>query len=352
MTILQPETFLELSGALALGYVLLVRDLKRRARALQLPAPPDAGSPEAPPTLAPARTPADDPAPGPRLEALARSHGRAAIPALAEALRHPDPVVAERAANLLGEIGGEAALAALLAADTEAPAGSPRAAPPEAPAAPEAPAEAGAASEAVARWFHTPFQAQPGEPLADPEGDASAPPAMRLYEPLARNDFRALHRYTPHDPRQLDEAAVAAALLKLAANHGEKPALRYFAVKNLARFQHPDIAESLLDLLEDPLPLVRYAAAEGLAVHGDQEAVSALVESLEDAEGSVRASAAHTLAVLGGDMAIRPLLSLRDDEDEVVRYAARRALEAIGERKKIGPLLRRAPNASRRRSAR
>lgn len=222
---------------------------------------------------------------------------------------------------------------------------APRSAPPATAPQPEAEEvpQGSWAPQSLQEAFETPFSrpagGPPDRPVAEDEGLL---PVLKLYEPLARNDFKALHRYCPHDPRDLDEEGLAEVLLRLIEDRSAKPALRYFALKNLVRFRHRDIAETLEDMLADPLPLVRYAAADALAVHGNEGAVALLVEALEDVEGSVRASAAHTLAVLGGDMAIRPLLSLRDDPDEVVRYAARRALDAIGKRKKITKLLKQA----------
>lgn len=327
-----------------------------------LPRPTEAARPG--PIADPALTPSPDGPPAPEppealtrvtvdsLRLLVQREGRGAVPALSEALGSPSAEVAQAAANLLGQVGGPEALAALLQADqgvrpvkelpgsrsawgtpeldTEAPSPAPR----------ESLRPAGGAAGRVRRFFQTPFQ-RPVEPPPSPE-EETVPPALRLFEPLARQDFRALHRYSPHDPRELDEKDLAQALIQLVENPEEKPALRYFATKNLVRFRHPDIRECLLDQLKAPLPLIRYAAADALAVHGDSEAVPHLVEALGDPEGSVRASAAHTLAVLGGDQAIRPLLGLREDADEVVRYAARRALDAIGKRKKISSLLRRA----------
>lgn len=391
LNILHAETFLELSGLLFLGYVLLARELQRRAVefvALQ----PDQGS-EVLPESAPEDQPQAEtgvasevpqvpvrlvapPPPSPaqeieRLRLLARERGQGAVPELARALRNPSPQVAEAAANMLGQIGGRTALLALMAADRGESEGeilaaasfpeatptweaarprSPLPSPPPSPVlvAPPEPESSSEESEEAEEWEPAGWSPEGGRGTSgEPKGDEPPPPpALRLYEPLARNGFRALHRYSPHDLLDLSEAEVAEVLMGLAKNRAEKPALRYFAIKNLVRFEHPDIRETLLDLLTDILPLVRYACAEALSLKGNSDSVPALVEALEDSEASVRASAAHTLAALGGDIAIRPLLGLRDDEDEVVRYAARRALEAIGKRKKIGALLLRRASVS------
>lgn len=377
------SVFLELSGVLFTAYVVLARQNREAVRSqrevggsfwadleaaaaepLELAPPAYAREPlPAPPVRRPARPASATPSPAARqvtpqaLRRLVDEEGEAAVPTLARALRSPDPAVGEAAANLLGEIGGSAALQALLEADSPiedlpAPSARPtrRATSRPATRAPnpapipevEEPPPGSWAPQSLHEAFETPFSRPAGSrPEVDP-GDEGVLPVLKLYEPLARNDFRALHRYCPHDPRDLDEEGLTEVLLRLVEDRTAKPALRYFAVKNLVRFRHRDIAETLEDMLADPLPLVRYAAADALAVHGDEGAVALLVEALEDSEGSVRASAAHTLAVLGGDMAIRPLLSLRDDPDEVVRYAARRALDAIGKRKKITRLLKQA----------
>jgi hypothetical protein len=364
------SVFLELSGVLFTAYVVLARRNREAARSqleggdglwAELESPRAAAAefpvreraPRAPSAdhVAPRPPPSHTPA---SLRRLVDQLGQGAVPELAEALRCPDPKVGEAAANLLGELGGPAALRALLDADTptqdlDAP-GPPLAArrptrtatpAPPAPSEPEG-APGSWAPQSLKEALETPFARPAGDKPAPEAEEEAVLPVLKLYEPLARNDFRALHRYCPHDPRDLDEEGLAEVLLRLVEDRSAKPALRYFSLKNLVRFRHRDIAETLEDMLADPLPLVRYAAADALAVHGDEGAVALLVEALEDPEGSVRASAAHTLAVLGGDMAIRPLLSLRDDPDEVVRYAARRALDAIGKRKKITRLLKQA----------
>lgn len=344
MFLFDPSTFLEASGAALVAYVVLVRGLKERALA-RLDANAEEDATGAPDALDQRTQPAiQDPAHDLRvgslsvrlaaMEATATARGPQAVPALAALLTDPTPEVAEHAANLLGRIGGREALLALLAAD-QAP--QPVAASPPPPTA--STSEETASPPAPAGLDLT---AAEGDQLPEDDQDAPGRACLRLLEPLTRSGFRPLHRYTPHDPRDLNEAELAAALLALARNVGEKGALRYFAVQNLAKFRHPDIGETLRDLLSDPTALVRYAAAECLTTHGDADAVPALVAALSDPEGNVRASAAHTLAALGGDQAIRPLLGLRDDPDEVVRYAARRALAQIGKRKKMGSLLRRA----------
>ncbi len=375
--VISAGAFIEFSGLLFITYVAMARKSRGKAlarlddqgfdlsalAATQPLTPTENGyrlaEPEAPVGPAPraplplqAASPSDD-APPPSapwsedaiedLEKLAQQKGEGAIPALAKALRSSDPRLAETAANLLGEIGGSQALQALLAVDT--PSNSKEGLEQLEAIASRSdpnPAQAGWVQSTMEEAFQTPFQNPIPTTKPEVEESPSSLPAMRLFEPLSRNDFRALHRYCPHDPRELDEGELAAVLLRLTENRSEKAALRYFATKNLVRFRHRDIQETLLDLLSDPLPLVRYAAADALAVHGDMETVPFLVEALGDPEGSVRASAAHTLAVLGDDIAIRPLLDLREDEDEVVRYAARRALEAIGRRKKISALIRQA----------
>lgn len=324
MSPLDPRTFVELSAGLCLAYVVLawrLKDAARRVRALgdrdedRRGDPLPLAAPPARPAL-PAGLAAGDL--DSRLETmrdLAEERGPDAVPFLAALLLDEVAEVATEAANLLGSIGGPEALRALLEADGAA---SPVPAPaPEAPAEPEAPEEA----------------------RLPPPAPAPSAGAAGLSDPLRKAGYRALHRYTPHDPEGLDDPALIGVLLALARASDEPPALRYYALRDLAPYDHPDIPETLLDLLEDPLPLIRYSAAEQLGVHGDADAVPALVEALEDPVGNVRASAAHTLATLGGDIAIRPLLSLRDDPDEVVRYAARRALDAIGKRKRIGGLL-------------
>jgi HEAT repeat protein len=255
------------------------------------------------------------------LEELDRGATPESVAAAGRLLGDPVPEVAEAAANALGRIGGQQALSLLLDADAGVQLPMPTASREGPPLLVSVPAPA-------------------DEDSLPPEDTGR--PALRLSDPLSRSGYRALHRYTPHDPLSLEEPELVAALLALVTNKAERSAARYFGIRNLTRYQHPDIQDTLRDLLRDPLPLVRYAAAESLTTHGDADSVADLVACLEDPEANVRASAAHTLAALGGDMAIRPLLELRDDEDEVVRYAACRALDAIGKRKKIGALLRQA----------
>lgn len=166
-------------------------------------------------------------------------------------------------------------------------------------------------------------------------------PTLKLFEPLARNGFRALHRYTPHDPRELTEEELVQALLALVTNPSESPSLRHFGIKNLTRFPHPEVTPVLIDLLRDPLPVVRYAAAESLGSHGGKEALPHLLACLDDPEGTVRASAVHTLSQIGNSDLIRPFLKLRQDPDELVRAAVERALREVGHRRKMGALFRR-----------
>ncbi len=341
-------TFLAGSGLLLAAYLWLTRELRpaaRRRRPLFEGGPgteiPDEGTALAEIARASTRAPLWEGDPDEqirRLKRIAGERGEDAVPLLAARLGDPVPEIAAAAAECLAGIGGAAALSALLSADGKAAAIQDRR-PGRLPVA-----EAPAGDYDLER-----LDAAPGAPppsatdsnraAGRSQGPARGAAAHRLPEPLAKSGYRALHRYTPHDPETLTEAELVRVLTAMAGSAEERPALRYYALRSLDAFRATGIGESLVDLLSDPLPLVRYAAAESLATHGDGDSVPWLVGALSDPEPNVRASAAHSLAVLGGDRAIRPLLDLRDDPDPTVRYAVRRALEEIGRRKKMGNLL-------------
>jgi HEAT repeat protein len=99
--------------------------------------------------------------------------------------------------------------------------------------------------------------------------------------------------------------------------------LRAVAARSLGILGFSEMAEKLLDLLDDPVAEVRWTAALVLGRLGDRKAVGPLMERLSDINAEVRRQAALSLGYLGDRRAYEALTRLaRDEESETVQAAA------------------------------
>jgi len=91
--------------------------------------------------------------------------------------------------------------------------------------------------------------------------------------------------------------------------------------------------ETLMEMLKDPNPGVRYSAVYAIAELGlaAKPAIAALMQSLQDEDSSVRARAAHALGKIGpvASKAVPALEALLADEDSRVRSSASWAILKI-----------------------
>ncbi len=209
--------------------------------------------------------------PGPETIGLAFLSARAlqavggpAVPALLEALRHPDPLIRRRSAEVLGRIGDRSAVEALIAALADGDQGV-----------------RSAAAEALGSL-----------------GDRRALPALK----------EALQGDLPFDLTLLLPAAASfgdPAIAPLAAanvtHHDSR--VRLAAIEILIRLQDPSAHGILLEALGDSCAGVAVAAAREFTARPDPRAVPRLVAALRSRDDRVRYYAAGALRACGAGVA-------------------------------------------------
>jgi HEAT repeat protein len=265
----------------------------------------------------------------PALDAVGRSGDRLAVDALARLLAHEDPEVSAAAANALGRIGDERALAHLY--------------------------------ESAERLEHEIARLGPG-----PEAEAEAPPPAAASGPALRpaparppeeddlvwpNRARGRKLLEQHAKPGPERASRLLALAALAADREAPVEYRYFALKNLeltlpgfdfaalapggAPEHEPDesgarVVTELAVLLGDADPSIRYAAIGVLESCPLPEVVRYVEGATSDPNRYVRARACLALALVAPGRARKHLFALLSDPDDQVRRAARRALDEMG----------------------
>ena len=164
-------------------------------------------------------------------------------------------------------------------------------------------------------------------------------PLQKLLPPLRENSFKAIDHHTPYNLEKLTEDQIIDLLLKIASEESETTSIRYYAVKNLAYFNRPELSRETAPLLGANEPAIRFAAADTIARIGGADAASELIKALHDENPYVRSSAASGLAVLGDDRSLAPLIKLCKDSDEIVRFSAERSLHSLSKNKEITNLI-------------
>lgn len=112
---------------------------------------------------------------------------------------------------------------------------------------------------------------------------------------------------------------------------------RWWGVRAVAAFDHPDVVHLLIGAMHDERPAVRQAAMLGLRLHPSAEAVPALARALEDRDRLTAHLASDALAACGED-ALETLSRALRSPLSSVRMEAARALAGI-DHPRVIPLL-------------
>jgi HEAT repeat protein len=242
----------------------------------------------------------------PALDALARIRDPAVAPRVVPLLK--DPLVGEQAAEVLGQIGDEDAVAPLvlvLDRDDAAVAGV-----------------VDALAAIRRRYLEELGVAGHIEDLV--RRSISPTGAQRIIDAAARSTDASLKNLITV-LGWLRGPAVERALthmLGAAAVHQE-------LIEAIVRFGSP-MVDRLIDQLRDGDVATRRAAVIALGHIGDARAVPALIDLIEQDDRELLVAAAGALARLGDGRAFDPLIGLLDDPDLPVRHAAIGALNSIG----------------------
>ncbi|MBI4777442.1 HEAT repeat domain-containing protein [Candidatus Desantisbacteria bacterium] len=152
-----------------------------------------------------------------------------------------------------------------------------------------------------------------------------------------------------NDPDNEVRRAVAIALGDLGDLRAFKPLqrrlndsdsdVREAAVIALGNLGNIESFESIVSKSNDPDWRVREAVAIALSKVGGARSFDPLFEMLSDADSDVRKAVAKALGMLGIKKAIEPLLDKLNDSDWWVREAAANALSGFGDPRTLAPLL-------------
>jgi len=242
----------------------------------------------------------------PALDALARIHDPAVAHRIVPLLR--DELVGDQAAEALGQIGDEDAVAPLVAA-LERP-----------------DASASSIVDALAsihRRYSEMFGG--GAQIEDlVRRSVSATAAKRMIDAAGRASGDSLRHFVLV-LGWLRGAAVERALTHMLGT----PAVQHELIEAIVRFGAPMVDVLVEQLGRDDLD-TRRAAVTALGRIGDARAVPALIALLDGGDRELMVPVAGALARLGDPRAFEPLVRLLGDEDLPVRHAAIGALNSIG----------------------
>lgn len=243
----------------------------------------------------------------PALEALSRINDSAVAPRLVPLLA--DELVGGQAAEALGQIGDEEAVAPLLAA-LDRPHTSP--------------ASIVDALNGIHRRYAEMFSGGPAHIEALVRASISIEGAQRVIEAAPRASGASLRHFATM-LGWLRGAAVERALARLVGTPGAQGEL----LEAIVRFGAP-MVDRLIEQLHSEDVKTRRVAATALGRIGDARAVEPLVALLDDDDRELLTVAAGALARLGDRRAFEALLRLIGDRDLAVRQAAIGALNSIG----------------------
>jgi HEAT repeat protein len=242
----------------------------------------------------------------PALEALARIHDPAVAPRLVPLLA--DELVGDQAAEALGQIGDEDAVAPLAAA-LDRPGASV--------------ASIVDALATIHRHYGDMFGS--GAQIEDLLRRTISPNgAQRIVDAAARASGAALRQFVVVLGWLRGPGVERALTLMLG-----RPAIQKELIAAIVRFGAP-MVEVLIEQLAHEDVETRRAAVTALGHIGDARAVPALVALLDNGDRDLFVPVAGALARLGDGRAFDPLVRLLGDEDLKVRHAAIGALNSIG----------------------
>ena len=144
-------------------------------------------------------------------------------------------------------------------------------------------------------------------------------------------------------------SAAANALGKIGNNRAVEPLIavlsdselevRNAAARTLGQINNNRAVEPLITLLSDSEAEARIAAATALGQINSDRAIEPLITLLGDSEAYVRIAATTALGQINNDRAVEPLISLLSDSEAYVRSAAARALGQINNHLAVEPLI-------------
>ena len=242
----------------------------------------------------------------PALDALARINDSSVAPRIVPLLR--DELVGDQAAEALGQIGDEEAVAPLVAA-LDRPDASP--------------SSIVDALAAIHRRYGERFDG--GAQIEDVvRRSVSAAAAQRLIDAAARASGPSLKNFVVV-LGWLRGAAVEGALTHMLGT----PAVQHELVEAIVRFGAPMVDVLVEQLGRNDLD-TRRAAVAALGHIGDTRAVPALIGLLDEGDRELLVPVAGALARLGDGRAFEPLIRLLGDDELAVRHGAIGALNSIG----------------------
>ena len=119
--------------------------------------------------------------------------------------------------------------------------------------------------------------------------------------------------------------------------HAQEPNVRWWAVRTLAQFENPGVAELLQSALQDPDLSVRQCAALALRHQPATKPIPDLISLLGD-EDPLLARLAGDALIANGESAVPALLEVMEKGPQAARLGAVRALALIGDERSIPAL--------------
>ncbi len=126
-----------------------------------------------------------------------------------------------------------------------------------------------------------------------------------------------------------------AALQKLHAH--PEPETRWWVVRSLAEFNHPDVPDLLRKSLADPDPWVRQCAALALRKQPDPFAIPELIEALRGDDRMLARLAGDALVAIG-ENAVPALIDAFENSKSAARIEAIRALAKLDDMQAVPTL--------------
>ncbi len=114
--------------------------------------------------------------------------------------------------------------------------------------------------------------------------------------------------------------------------------IRYAATESLAWIKDATPVPKLTELVKDGQWMVRASAIRALSEIGDPRGIESMIIALSDERSDVRQTAAEALGMMGDKSAIGGLAQALTDPEEFVRVAAVEALGEIGDQAAVIPL--------------
>ena len=261
-------------------------------------------------------------------EVLGRLGDDRAIAPLVNALRDEDSVVWRRAAEVLGELSDEQAVGPLICVLED-----------------EASIVRRRAAEVLGKIGHE----RAIEPLINAFRDDD--PVVRRRAAKALGQIGAERAVGPliaaladKDPSIRRGAIEALGTIlevpQLVDLASEAKSVRQSGARALGQLGDKRAVEPLIATLRDRDPSVRLRAAEALGQLGDKRAVEALiVATIRNRDPSVRRRAADALGKLKAEQSVEPLINALQDDDPVVRLQAAEALGRLKDERAVEPLI-------------